>query len=62
MAKTAKTKEEWWSLVRKDLAEWNSKAHPDDRIGLQDWVGEIGVSYGWRPFRDEYGDWDIGRV
>jgi hypothetical protein len=62
MATIATTKEEWWSLVRKDLANWNSKSHPDDRMGLQDWVGEIGVCYGWRPFHDVYGDWDIKRV
>lgn len=62
MSTTAATKEEWWSLVRKDLANWNSKSHPDDRMGLQDWVGEIGVCYGWRPFHDVYGDWDIKRV
>jgi hypothetical protein len=62
MATTAATKEEWWSLVRKDLVNWNIKAHPEDRMSLPDWAGEIGVSYGWRPFMDQYGDWDIERV
>ena len=62
MPVTAATKEEWWSLVRKDLVNWNIKAHPEDRMSLPDWVGEIGVSYGWRPFMDQYGDWEIERI
>jgi hypothetical protein len=58
--KIATTKEEWWSLVRQDLRKWNSEAHPEDRIGLQDWIGEVGPNiYGWTAFRDQYGDWDI---
>jgi len=60
--KIAETKSEWWALTREALSEWNKKAHPEDRIGLQDLIGEIGVSYGWRPFRDRYDDWDIERV
>ena len=62
MATTAATKEEWWSLVRKDLAEWNNKAHEDDRMGLSVWVDEIGKIYGWMPIRDRHGDLDIERV
>lgn len=58
--KIAATKEEWWSLVRQDLRKWNSEAHPDDRMGIQDWIGEVGPNiYGWTAFRDQYGDWDI---
>lgn len=62
MAATAATKDEWWSLVRKDLANWNNKAHEDDRMGLSDWVDEVGMIYGWRPIRDRYGDLDIERA
>ena len=60
--KIAETKSEWWALTRESFNQWNSKAHPEDRMSLPDWVGEIGVSYGWRPFTDQYGDWDIERV
>jgi hypothetical protein len=62
MTTAAATKEEWWSLVRKDLANWNSKSHSDDRMSLSDWVDEVGRIYGWRPIRDRYGDLDIERV
>ena len=55
----AKNKEEWWSLVRQDLAKWNSENHPEDRMGIQDWIGEVGPKiHGWIVFRDEDGDWD----
>jgi hypothetical protein len=55
----AKSKEEWWSLVRQDLAKWNSENHPEDRMGIQDWIGEVGPKiHGWIAFRDEDGDWD----
>jgi hypothetical protein len=55
----AKNKEEWWSLVRQDLAKWNSENHPEDRMGIQDWIGEVGPKiHGWIAFRDEDGDWD----
>jgi hypothetical protein len=55
----AKNKEEWWSLVRVDLAKWNAENHPEDRMGIQDWIGEVGPRlHGWIAFRDEYGDWD----
>jgi len=54
------TKQEWWDLVRKDLSEWNSKAHPEDRLSIQDWIGEVGPKiHGWIAFRDRYGDWDV---
>jgi len=56
----AVSKEHWWSLVRADLAKWNAKAHPEDRLSIQDYIGEIGpMIYGWRVSRDSYGDWDI---
>ncbi len=56
----AANKEEWWSLVRADLAKWNSENHPEDRMGIQDWIGEVGPNiHGWIAFRDEYGDWDV---
>jgi len=59
---TPKTKQEWWDLVRKDLANWNTKVDPDDRMGIQDWIGEVGPRiHGWIAFRDQYGDWDIER-
>ena len=55
----AKSKEEWWSLVRADLAKWNERNHPEDRMGIQDWIGEVGPKiHGWIAFRDEDGDWD----
>lgn len=55
----AKSKQEWWSLVRRDLAKWNTENHPEDRMGIQDWIGEVGPKlHGWIAFRDEYGDWD----
>ena len=60
--KIAETKSEWWALTREALVQWNLKAHTEDRMSLPDWVGGIGVSYGWRPFTDQYGDWDIERV
>jgi len=54
------TKQEWWDLVRKDLAKCNSKAHPEDRLSIQDWIGEVGPKiHGWIAFRDRYGDWDV---
>ena len=60
--KIAETKSEWWALTRESFNQWNLKAHPEDRMSFPDWIGEIGVSYGWRPFTDQYGDWDIERV
>jgi len=58
--KLATTKQEWWSLVRQDLANWNTKAHPEDRLSIQDWIGEVGPNiHGWIAFRDRYGDWDV---
>jgi hypothetical protein len=54
------SKQEWWDLVRKDLSEWNSKAHTEDRMGIQDWIGEVGPNiHGGVAFRDRYGDWDV---
>jgi hypothetical protein len=56
----ATTKQEWWDLVRKDLSEWNSKAHPEDRLSIQDWIGEVGPNiHGGVAFRDRDGDWDV---
>jgi hypothetical protein len=56
----AKSKSEWWDLVRQDLSKWNSSNDPDDRMGIQDWIGEVGPNiYGWTAFRDSYGDWDV---
>jgi hypothetical protein len=55
-----KSKEEWWRQVRADLAKWNNKNDPDDRMGIQDWIGEVGPKiHGWIAFRDQYGDWDV---
>jgi hypothetical protein len=57
---TATSKQEWWDLVRKDLSEWNSKAHPEDRLSIQDWIGEVGPNiHGGVAFMDRYGDWDV---
>lgn len=57
------SKQEWWDLVRKDLSEWNSKSHPEDRMGIQDWIGEVGPSiHGGVAFRDRYGDWDVSMM
>ena len=56
----ATTKQEWWDLVRKDLSEWTSKVHPEDRMGIQDWIGEVGPNiHGGVAFIDRYGDWDV---
>jgi len=56
----ATSKQEWWDLVRKDLSEWNSKAHPEDRLSIQDWIGEVGPNiHGGVAFIDRYGDWDV---
>jgi hypothetical protein len=56
----AKSKQEWWSLVRADLAKWNESVDSDDRMGIQDWIGEVGPGiHGWIAFRDSYGDWDV---
>jgi hypothetical protein len=55
-----KSKEEWWRRVRADLAKWNNENDPDDRMGIQDWIGEVGPKiHGWIAFRDRYGDWDV---
>lgn len=58
----ATTKEEWWSLVRKDWNQWNGKAHEDDRMGLADYVDNVGKIYGWKTTRDRFGDLDIERA
>ena len=56
----AKTKSEWWSLVRADLRKWNSENHEDDRLGIQDWIEEVGPKiHGWIAFTDRDGDWDV---
>jgi len=56
----ANSKQEWWDLVRADLAKWNRENHPDDRIGIQDWIGEVGPTiHGGTAFRDRFGDWDV---
>ena len=55
----AKSKAEWWELTMAALTNWNIKCHEDDRMGVQDWVDEIGESYGWQPFRDRNGDLDV---
>lgn len=56
----AKTKEEWWNLVREDLSKWNTQNDPDDRMGIQDWIGEVGPKiHGGVAFRDQNGDWDV---
>ena len=56
----ANSKQEWWDLVRADLAKWNRENHPDDRMGIQDWIGEVGPTiHGGTAFRDRFGDWDV---
>jgi len=60
--KIALTRNEWWSLVRADLTKWNQTNHEGDSIGIQDWIGEIGEVYGWKPFRDRFGDWDVFKI
>ena len=56
----ATSKQEWWNLVRADLAKWNGSVDPDDRMGIQDWIGEVGPKiHGWIAFRDRHGDWDV---
>jgi hypothetical protein len=56
----ATSKQEWWDLVRADLAKWNTENHPEDRMGIQDWIGEVGPKiHGAIAFRDRYGDWDV---
>ena len=58
--KIARSKDEWWSLVRADLSKWNLKNHGDDNLSIGDWIGEVGPRiYGWIAFRDRYGDWDV---
>jgi len=55
--RVAKSKTEWWDMVRQDLSKWNSSNDPDDRMGIQDWIGEVGPNiYGWTAFN---GDWDV---
>ena len=56
----ANSKQEWWDLVRADLAKWNRENHPDDRMSIQDWIGEVGPTiHGGTAFRDRFGDWDV---
>jgi hypothetical protein len=46
----AKHESDWWELIRKDLGEWNRKAHPEDRLTLLDYLGELvgaGPVYGF---------------
>lgn len=56
----AKDKQDWWRLVRQDLAQWNLKNHEEDTMSIQDWIGEVGPRiHGGIAFRDRYGDWDV---
>ena len=56
----AKDKQDWWRLVRQDLAQWNLKNHEEDTMGIQDWIGEVGPKiHGGIAYRDRYGDWDV---
>ena len=56
----AKDKQDWWRLVRQDLAQWNLKNHTEDNLSIQDWIGEVGPKiHGGIAFRDRYGDWDV---
>ncbi len=56
----AKDKQDWWRLVRQDLAKWNLNNHEEDNLSLQDWIGEVGPKiHGGIAFRDRYGDWDV---
>lgn len=56
----AKDKQDWWRLVRQDLAQWNLKNHNEDNLSIQDWIGEVGPKiHGGIAYRDRYGDWDV---
>lgn len=56
----AKDKQDWWRLVRQDLAQWNQKNHEEDTMSIQDWIGEVGPRiHGGIAVRDRYGDWDV---
>jgi len=57
----AKTKDEWWELMRNKLSSFNSGKHPDDQLTLLDFVGEyLGEEvFGWTPFRNFRGGLDI---
>lgn len=60
--KIATSKEEWWELIRKELASFNLNKHPDDKLSLIDFVSELGGSkiYGWIPYYSgTKGEWDI---
>lgn len=58
----AKSKSEWMSLIKKDLAEWNKKNHEDDRMSINDWIGEVGDCYGWILSIDRYGDYEVNPI
>lgn len=53
--KIAKDVTELVSLIKKDLADWNQEAHPDDRLSYMDWLGEMmgpQPIYGYRVVRN----------
>ena len=55
--KIAKSEAEWWELVREDLKKWNSTNHPEDRLTLLDYVGELSgpiPTYGFRIMLADY--------
>jgi hypothetical protein len=47
--KLAKNEAEWYSFIREDLRKWNAENHEDDRISLNDYIGEVGAIYGFKP-------------
>jgi len=57
----ARTKDEWYDLMRMKLREFNKGKHSDDVLTLLDFVGELSGEkiYGWIPYRNSKGDWDI---
>ena len=57
----AKTKEEWWELMKNKLVSFNSGKDSDDQLSLLDFVGEYSGEkiFGWIPYRNSKGDLDI---
>jgi len=50
--KIAKNESEWYSFIREDLRNYNAQGHEDDRMSLNDYIGETGAIYGFKPVRD----------
>ena len=55
--KIAKTEREWWDLIREDRNKYNYDAHPEDRMDLLEYVGEMtryDNIYGYKVEVDDY--------